>query len=89
MTDGVAGGECAPQGEAPDPPSYDAVVPAFVFPVRTYWTKIPTPAASVYYANYHLKFMERARTESLLALGVESGSAEGETGLDVSSCIRT
>ena len=41
----------------------------FLWPVRVYWEDTDS-AGVVYYANY-LKFMERARTEWLRALGVE------------------
>lgn len=41
----------------------------FLWPVRVYWEDTDA-AGVVYYANY-LKFMERARTEWLRALGVE------------------
>jgi acyl-CoA thioester hydrolase len=42
---------------------------AFVWPVRTYWEDTDA-GGIVYYANY-FKFMERARTEWLRALGIE------------------
>lgn len=41
----------------------------FVWPVRIYWEDTDAGGV-VYYANY-LKFMERARTEWLRALGIE------------------
>ena len=44
-------------------------VPAFQWPVRVYYEDTDLGGV-VYYANY-LKFMERARTEWLRALGVE------------------
>ncbi len=44
-------------------------VPGFVWPVRVYYEDTDA-AGVVYYANY-LKFMERARTEWLRALGFE------------------
>ena len=43
--------------------------PAFVWPVRVYWEDTDA-GGIVYYANY-LKFMERARTEWLRALGCD------------------
>jgi acyl-CoA thioester hydrolase len=49
--------------ESSPPPS------AFVWPVRVYYEDTDA-AGVVYYANY-LKFMERARTEWLRALGFE------------------
>ena len=42
---------------------------AFVWPVRVYWEDTDA-GGIVYYANY-LKFMERARTEWLRALGFD------------------
>ena len=44
---------------------------AFVWPVRVYWEDTDAGGV-VYYANY-LKFMERARTEWLRALGCDQG----------------
>jgi acyl-CoA thioester hydrolase len=52
---------------------------AFVFPVRVYWEDTDA-GGIVYYANY-LKFMERARTEWLRALGVEQEALKAEQGL--------
>lgn len=43
--------------------------PAFSWPVRVYWEDTDAGGV-VYYANY-LKFLERARTEWLRALGIE------------------
>lgn len=43
--------------------------PGFVWPVRIYWEDTDAGGV-VYYANY-LKFLERARTEWLRALGIE------------------
>ena len=43
--------------------------PVFVYPVRVYWEDTDA-GGIVYYANY-LKFMERARTEWLRALGCD------------------
>lgn len=43
--------------------------PDFVWPVRVYWEDTDAGGV-VYYANY-LKFLERARTEWLRALGIE------------------
>ena len=43
--------------------------PAFTWPVRVYWEDTDAGGV-VYYANY-LKFLERARTEWLRALGIE------------------
>jgi acyl-CoA thioester hydrolase len=51
----------------------------FVWPVRVYWEDTDGGGV-VYYANY-LKFLERARTEWLRALGVEQRAFAGETGL--------
>ena len=51
----------------------------FVWPVRTYWEDTDA-GGIVYYANY-LKFMERARTEWLRAIGVEQTQLKEEHGL--------
>jgi acyl-CoA thioester hydrolase len=51
----------------------------FVLPIRVYYED--TDAASVvYYANY-LKYLERARTEWLRALGFDQGALMARTGL--------
>jgi acyl-CoA thioester hydrolase len=52
--------------------------PAFVFPVRVYWEDTDA-GGIVFYANY-LKFMERARTEWLRALGIGQRLLKDETG---------
>ena len=49
--------------------SAEAPERAFVYPVRVYWEDTDA-GGIVYYANY-LKFMERARTEWLRALGCD------------------
>jgi acyl-CoA thioester hydrolase len=51
----------------------------FHFPVRVYYEDTDA-AGVVYYANY-LKFMERARTEWLSALGFELAAIERERGV--------
>ena len=51
----------------------------FRFPLRVYYEDTDA-AGVVYYANY-LKFMERARTEWLLALGFELSAVEREHGI--------
>ena len=51
----------------------------FVWPVRVYYEDTDA-AGVVYYANY-LKFMERARTEWLRALGVEQTTLRDELGV--------
>jgi len=51
----------------------------FVWPVRVYWEDTDA-GGIVYYANY-LKFMERARTEWLRALGIEQGPLQAQQGL--------
>lgn len=51
----------------------------FVFPVRVYYEDTDT-AGIVYYANY-LRYLERARTEWLRALGVEQLKLAQSTGL--------
>ena len=50
----------------------------FRFPLRVYYEDTDA-AGVVYYANY-LKFMERARTEWLAALGFELAAFEAEHG---------
>jgi acyl-CoA thioester hydrolase len=51
----------------------------FVWPIRTYWEDTDA-GGIVYYANY-LKFMERARTEWLRALGIDQVRLKDEHGL--------
>jgi len=51
----------------------------FRFPVRVYYEDTDA-AGVVYYANY-LRFMERARTEWLSALGFELAALEREHGI--------
>jgi acyl-CoA thioester hydrolase len=51
----------------------------FIWPVRVYWEDTDAGGV-VYYANY-LKFMERARTEWLRALGVEQGPLKQQHGV--------
>ena len=51
----------------------------FVWPVRVYWEDTDA-GGIVYYANY-LKFMERARTEWLRALGVDQVRLKEDHGL--------
>jgi acyl-CoA thioester hydrolase len=53
--------------------------PDFVWPVRVYWEDTDSGGV-VYYANY-LKFLERARTEWLRAMGVEQLAFARDTGL--------
>lgn len=52
---------------------------SFSWPVRVYWEDTDA-GGIVYYANY-LKFMERARSEWLRALGIEQGPLQREQGL--------
>ena len=52
---------------------------AFSFPVRVYYEDTDA-AGIVYYANY-LRYLERARTEWLRALGVEQLRLAQDTGL--------
>jgi len=52
---------------------------SFTWPVRVYWEDTDA-GGIVYYANY-LKFMERARTEWLRALGIEQSALLDEQGL--------
>ncbi len=64
-------------------PAMSSVTPSasgpFVFPVRVYYEDTDT-AGIVYYANY-LRYLERARTEWLRALGVEQLRLAQSTGL--------
>ncbi|MFZ5483879.1 MAG: tol-pal system-associated acyl-CoA thioesterase [Pseudomonadota bacterium] len=53
--------------------------PVFSWPVRVYWEDTDAGGV-VYYANY-LKFMERARTEWLRALGIEQPELAEREGL--------
>ncbi len=50
----------------------------FTWPVRIYWEDTDA-GGIVFYANY-LKFMERARTEWLRALGVDQSQLRAQTG---------
>jgi acyl-CoA thioester hydrolase len=50
----------------------------FTWPVRIYWEDTDA-GGIVFYANY-LKFMERARTEWLRALGVDQSQLREQTG---------
>lgn len=52
---------------------------AFTWPVRIYWEDTDAGGV-VYYANY-LRFMERARSEWLRALGFEQDVLRDETGV--------
>ncbi|WP_367026336.1 tol-pal system-associated acyl-CoA thioesterase [Methylococcus sp. ANG] len=56
-----------------------SVVEPFVWPVRVYYEDTDAGGV-VYYANY-LKFMERARTEWLRALGFEQDRLREELGV--------
>ncbi|MEX2450406.1 MAG: YbgC/FadM family acyl-CoA thioesterase, partial [Rhodospirillales bacterium] len=51
----------------------------YVYPVRVYYEDTDAGGV-VYYANY-FKFAERARTEMMRALGVESGRLMNEDGI--------
>lgn len=54
-------------------------LPLFTWPVRVYWEDTDAGGV-VYYANY-LKFLERARTEWLSALGLEQDRLAREEGV--------
>ena len=56
----------------------DKTPPGFHFPVRVYWEDTDA-GGIVFYANY-LKFMERARTEWLRALGIGQRALKEATG---------
>ncbi|MDO1527764.1 tol-pal system-associated acyl-CoA thioesterase [Fulvimonas sp. R45] len=51
----------------------------FAWPVRIYWED--TDAGGVVYHASYLRFLERARTEWLRALGVDQGALKERTGL--------
>lgn len=53
--------------------------PAFIWPVRVYWEDTDAGGV-VYYATY-LKFLERARTEWLRALGIEQPELAEQDGV--------
>lgn len=53
--------------------------PDFSWPVRVYWEDTDAGGV-VYYANY-LKFLERARTEWLRALGIDQKELAGQDGV--------
>lgn len=57
----------------------DAALRGFVWPVRVYYEDTDA-AGIVYHANY-LRFMERARTEWLRALGFEQDALARECGI--------
>ena len=57
------------QGQTPDSSTRGQAGRAFVWPVRVYWEDTDA-GGIVYYANF-LRFMERARTEWLRALGCD------------------
>jgi acyl-CoA thioester hydrolase len=52
---------------------------AFIWPVRVYWEDTDAGGV-VYYANY-LRFLERARSEWLRALGFEQDALRDEQGV--------
>lgn len=54
-------------------------VNSFAWPVRVYWEDTDA-GGIVYYANY-LKFMERARSEWLRAIGIEQGPLQRDHGM--------
>jgi acyl-CoA thioester hydrolase len=53
--------------------------PAFTWPIRVYWEDTDAGGV-VYYATY-LKFLERARTEWLRALGIEQPELAEQEGV--------
>jgi acyl-CoA thioester hydrolase len=55
------------------------VTNVFSWPIRVYWEDTDA-GGIVYYANY-LKFMERARSEWLRAIGIEQGPLQQDHGL--------
>ena len=80
MSEMLVGGPGATAQSSSDPsPITHHPSPLFSHPVRIYWEDTDA-GGIVYYANY-LKFMERARTEWLRALGVEQETLQAEQGL--------
>lgn len=63
----------------PNAPAAAAQLPAFQHELRIYWEDTDAGGV-VFYANY-LKFMERARTEWLRALGFEQETMRQQEGL--------
>ncbi|HUH30838.1 MAG TPA: tol-pal system-associated acyl-CoA thioesterase [Rhodanobacter sp.] len=59
--------------------SEPAPAPAFCWPVRVYWED--TDAGGVVYHASYLRFLERARTEWLRALGVDQLALKQTSGL--------
>ena len=59
--------------------SEDSPKPAFSWPVRVYWED--TDAGGVVYHAGYLRFMERARSEWMRALGVDQMAFKQATGL--------
>ncbi len=58
-----------PQPDSARPPTTQGLHSAFSWPVRIYWED--TDASGVVYHASYLRFLERARTEHLRALGIE------------------
>jgi len=58
-----------PQPDSARPPMTQGLHSAFSWPVRIYWED--TDASGVVYHASYLRFLERARTEHLRALGIE------------------
>jgi acyl-CoA thioester hydrolase len=71
-------------GTASDAPASSSLVsrpssPVFTWPVRVYWED--TDAGGVVYHASYLRFLERARTEWLRALGVAQQKVRSEHGV--------
>jgi len=69
---------------APDDPASASLVsrlssPAFIWPIRVYWED--TDAGGVVYHASYLRFLERARTEWLRALGVDQQRVREDHGV--------
>lgn len=73
------GGEHAGAGPDDAGGGSGPVAPAFAWPVRVYYEDTDAGGV-VYYANY-LRFMERARTEWLRALGYDQGVLAKQEGV--------
>jgi acyl-CoA thioester hydrolase len=65
-----------PQPDSAPPPVTQGSPSAFSWPVRVYWED--TDAGGVVYHASYLRFLERARTEHLRALGIEQERLRAE-----------
>ena len=68
-----------PQPDSAPPPMTQALHSAFSWPVRVYWED--TDAGGVVYHASYLRFLERARSEHLRALGIEQERLRTDNGV--------